>query len=189
VKNRAREIAGESIAVQERFTESCLEEVVRIAELVIGAIRGGRRVYVFGCGGSAADGQHLAGELVGRFRRERPGWPCVALSTDTSVLTAWANDYGWDTVYARQIQALAGEGDVAIGISTSGNSPVVVKAVEEADRLGARTVGLTGAGGGRLKDLCDICLRAPSDETPRIQECHGLAIHILCELVEAALTG
>jgi D-sedoheptulose 7-phosphate isomerase len=187
MRPKALEIARASILAKERFADECLDDLVRIAECMIETFRSGRSVYVMGCGGSAADSQHLAGELVGRFRRERTALPCVALTTDTSVLTAWTNDYEFETVFARQVEALAREGDLVIGISTSGNTEAVARALRTAREKGARTAALTGQGGGRVGQAADLCLAVPSAETPRVQECHVLAIHILCELVESAL--
>lgn len=187
MKARILTMIQESIETKQLFCAECVNDLETAARMIIDTFRAGRSVYVFGNGGSAADSQHLAGELVGRFRRERRALPCVALSTDTSVLTAWANDYAYETVFVRQVQAHVREGDLVIGISTSGNSRSVVDAVAEARRLGARTMGMTGAGGGKLAKQCDVCLKVPSKQTPRIQECHVLAIHILCELVEGAL--
>jgi D-sedoheptulose 7-phosphate isomerase len=158
--------------------------IERMARAMIAALRAGRSVYVMGNGGSAADAQHMAGELVGRFLMERRPLPCVALCTDTSVMTAIANDYGVEEVFRKQVQALARAGDVVIGISTSGNSRNVNLALEEARRLGATPLGLAGRGGGAMTTLCDVCLVVPSDHAPRIQEVHGTVIHILCLLVE-----
>ena len=147
--------------------------------------QGGKVVWL-GNGGSAADSQHLASELVGRFRRERSGLASLALTTDTSILTSVGNDYGFEHIFARQVEALCAPGDVLVAISTSGNSANVVRAVESARRLGIFTVGLLGGEGGRLGSLCDAVLLVPSKETPRIQEGHILIGHILCELIEAA---
>ncbi len=141
-------------------------------------------VFAFGNGGSAADAQHLAGELVGRFLLERAALPCVALSTDSSVMTCVGNDYGFERVFLRQVEALVREGDAVIGLSTSGSSTNVVAAVDEANARGALTVGLTGGSGGLLAERCDIAIVVPSQHTPRIQEVHGTVIHILCELIE-----
>ncbi|MGH9641616.1 MAG: SIS domain-containing protein, partial [Terriglobales bacterium] len=136
-------------------------------------------------GGSAADAQHLAAEFVGRYLKERSALPALALTANTSALTAIANDYAYDLVFARQVQAVGNRGDVAFGISTSGNSPNVVKAMEVAAATGLVTVGLTGASGGRLRCVVEHCLCVPSNDTPRIQECHILTGHILCEIIES----
>ncbi|AWK90207.1 D-sedoheptulose 7-phosphate isomerase [Azospirillum thermophilum] len=156
------------------------------AGLMIEGLRGGGKVLFCGNGGSAADSQHLAAELTGRYLHDRPPLAAVALTVDSSALTAIANDYSYDEVFARQVRALGRAGDVLVGISTSGNSRNVVAALEAARALGLRTVGLTGAGGGRMAELCDVCIRVPSTDTPRIQEMHIAAGHMLCELVETA---
>ena len=160
-------------------------EVIQEAALMCKeALETGHKVLFCGNGGSAADAQHLAAELVGRFVKERHSLPSIALTTDTSILTAIGNDYGYDQVFARQVQGLGQAGDVLVGISTSGNSPNVVKAVEEAKAKGLRTIAFTGQGGGRLAELCDVTLAVPSKVTARIQEMHILVGHILCELIE-----
>jgi len=157
--------------------------------VVLDGLSAGGTLYVLGNGGSAADAQHLAGELVGRFLMERRPLPCVALTTDTSVLTAVANDYGVQDVFLRQVKALVRRGDVVMGISTSGRSANVVRALREARRLGAATVGLTGRDGADMAQVCDAVVCVPSEETPRIQEAHQTIIHILCRLVERELSG
>jgi len=144
----------------------------------------GRKVLFMGNGGSAADAQHLAGELVSRFNYDRPGLASFALTVDTSVLTAIGNDYGYERLFARQVQACGQEGDVLIGMSTSGRSPNVMRAFEEARAKGLRTVALTGETGGDMLPLVDVCIRVPSTSTPRIQECHITLGHIVCGLVE-----
>lgn len=159
--------------------------VERMAEAVLAALRAGRRVYLCGNGGSAADSQHIAGEFVGRFMKERAPLPCVALSTDTSILTALGNDYSFDIVFERQVNALVEKGDVLIALSTSGNSTNVLRAVQAAKARGAVTLGFAGRGGGKLKELADLCLVAPADESARIQELHITAGHIVCDLVES----
>ncbi|MHC4479990.1 MAG: D-sedoheptulose-7-phosphate isomerase [Planctomycetota bacterium] len=186
--NRTEAILREAAAVHEALLplSSAIEEVAR---RIADTLAGGGALYVMGNGGSAADSQHLAGELVGRFLIEgRRPLPCCALSTDTSVLTSLANDYGIEEVFARQVAAFVREGDAVIGISTSGESANVLAAVEEARRRGALTIALTGRGGGALADRCDLAVVVPADETPRIQEAHGTIIHIWCELVEGALS-
>lgn len=167
---------------------SAAEQLAQVAVHIGNALQQGGKVLVFGNGGSAADAQHLAAELVGRFKMARKGLPAIALTTDTSILTAVANDYGFEQVFARQVQALAQRGDVLIGITTSGNSANVLQAFEQGRQIGAGLVALTGASGGRLAQQQDVLmLRAPSSDTPRIQEIHGLWIHILCDLVEKHL--
>lgn len=160
-------------------------DIEAIAGLMIDCLASGGRIFWLGNGGSAADSQHLASELVGRFERDRPGLASLALTTDSSALTAIGNDYGFDQIFARQVEALCRPGDLVIGISTSGNSPNVLRALEKARALGAKTAGFGGRGGGSLKGLVDACLIAPSDNTARIQEAHLLVGHILCDLVEA----
>ncbi|OYT71095.1 MAG: phosphoheptose isomerase [Chloracidobacterium sp. CP2_5A] len=161
--------------------------VADMAAKLIETLRRDGRVFLCGNGGSAADAQHLAAELVGRFLRDRRPLPAVALATDTSILTAVANDLGYAEVFARQVVALGRPGDLLIAISTSGNSPNVLRAAEAARRQRLTVLGLTGRAGGKLCALCDLCLRAPSDATPRIQEMHILVGHILCEAAERAL--
>jgi D-sedoheptulose 7-phosphate isomerase len=163
--------------------------IAELAQKVIDAFRAGRALYVMGNGGSAADAQHLAGEMVGRFLMERAPLPCQAFTTDTSILTAIGNDYSFDEVYAKQVQAFVRRGDAVLGISTSGNAANVVQAVREAKGLGAVTLGLTGRDGGLLAAECDLALVVEADATPRIQEAHATVIHILCELIEEALFG
>lgn len=158
--------------------------MARVAAVCIDALRRGNKILFAGNGGSAADAQHLAGELVSRFNYDRPGLPAFALTTDTSVLTAIGNDYGYEHLFARQIEAVGSRGDVFIGISTSGRSPNILKALEAARAKGVISVGLTGRGGGRMADLCDHCLHVPSDATPRIQEGHITIGHTLCWLIE-----
>lgn len=178
-----------SLAVKEEFLRTGLEPVIAAAQAMADAFAAGKKMLVFGNGGSAADAQHLAAELVNRFMLERPGLPCVALTTDTSIITAVANDYSFEDLFAKQLRALGAEGDVAMGISTSGNSPNVLKALMAARERGMVTIGMTGKNGGRLINLCDLTLVAPTEETPRIQEIHGLIVHLLCELVDYTLFG
>jgi D-sedoheptulose 7-phosphate isomerase len=173
--------------VYAEMADGLAETVVQAAEMLLQALRTGHRVYVCGDGGSAAQAQHVAGEFVGRFLKDRGPLPCVALTTDTSVLTAVANDYEFETVFARQVDALVGEGDVLWVLSTSGNSPNVLKAASAAARRGARLLGMTGRDGGHLKELCHVALCVPADSSPPVQEGHLALIHILCALVEQAM--
>lgn len=161
--------------------------MARVAAVCVEALRRGNKLLFAGNGGSAADAQHLAAELVSRFNYDRPGLPAFALTTDTSALTAIGNDYGFEHLFARQIEAVGMPGDVFFGISTSGRSPNVLKALEAARARGLITVGLTGRGGGRMPELCDHCLRASSDATPRIQEGHITIGHTLCWMIERHL--
>jgi D-sedoheptulose 7-phosphate isomerase len=158
--------------------------LAKVSEILVSALKQGNKVLLFGNGGSAADAQHIAAELVGRFAFDRPALPALALSVNTSCVTAIGNDYGFDQVFSRQIEALARPGDVAIGISTSGNSANVLRAMSTARKIGLHTIALTGRTGGNLKNTVDHCICVPSNETPRIQECHSLIGHIMSELVE-----
>jgi D-sedoheptulose 7-phosphate isomerase len=176
------------LEVHTRFVEACLPALTAAADALIAAYRAGHKALFFGNGGSAADAQHLAAEFLGRYLRQRAPLAALALHTNSSALTAIANDYGYEHVFTRQLEALAAPGDVAVGISTSGNSPNVIEALECARRLGLVTIALTGSSGGRLRGLADILIAVPSEETPRIQECHILAGHALCDAVEQALT-
>lgn len=156
----------------------------RIAGLLIGTLSSGRRVYLAGNGGSAADAQHIAAELVGRFKHPRQALPAIAMTTDTSVLLSIGNDFGFEEVFARQVEALVNPGDVFWALSTSGNSPNVVAATKVARSKQARIIGFTGRGGGQLKALCDECLCADHVSSDRIQETHALAYHLLCEAID-----
>lgn len=168
---------------------SHIEPIERIGALAIGALRSGGRILLCGNGGSAADAQHIAAELVGRFAHARRGLPAIALTTDSSALTSIGNDFGFDYVFARQVEALAREGDILIGISTSGNSRNVIEAVKVAREMGVTTIGLLGGSGGALKDMVDHALVVPSPDTPRIQECHILIGHIWCAMIDEAFRG
>jgi D-sedoheptulose 7-phosphate isomerase len=163
------------------------ELMAKAVGLSVAALRGGHKLHFAGNGGSAADAQHWAGELVSRFYYDRPGLPAIALTTDTSILTAIGNDYGYDYVFARQVEALGQEGDVLVAISTSGNSRNVVRAIEAARAKRMVVIGFTGQGGGQMAELCDLCFRVPSGETPRIQEGHEALGHLLCALIEAEM--
>lgn len=176
-----------SIQVHARFLDECMPALAEAAEALVSAYCSGKKALFFGNGGSAADAQHLAAEFLGRYLRERQPMPAAALNCNSSALTAIGNDYGYDQVFARQLEALACSGDVAVGISTSGNSPSVIEALRCARRLGLFTIGMTGASGGKMKDVVDVLIAVPSDETPRIQECHILAGHSLCNAVEEAV--
>jgi D-sedoheptulose 7-phosphate isomerase len=162
-------------------------EVARAASLCVEALRAGGRILFAGNGGSAADAQHLAGELVSRFNYDRPGLSGIALTTDTSALTAIGNDYGYDYLFARQVEALGRPGDVFVGISTSGNSPNVLRALDAARAGGLRTIGLCGRTGGLMKERCEVAICVPSDHTPRIQEGHIVIGHVICAIIEREL--
>ena len=170
-------------------TAALASDIARFAERAADCVAGGGRVFWMGNGGSAADCQHLAAELVGRFERERRGLPSIALTTDSSILTSVANDYGFESVFARQVEALCRDGDLLVGLSTSGNSANVLRAMERVTGRAVFRVGLTGAGGGRLAEVCDLCLAVPSRVTARVQEAHIVIGHIVCDLVERRVTG
>lgn len=182
---------AESVRVKQDILQN--EELVllikKISLTVIQGYRSGNKVLIAGNGGSAADAQHIAGEFVSRFYFDRPGLPAIALTTDTSILTAIGNDYGYENLFARQLQANGCKGDVFIGISTSGNSPNILKSLEICKEKGIISVGLTGETGGKMKDACDYCIKVPSMETPRIQEAHIMIGHIICAVVEEAIFG
>lgn len=162
-------------------------QIAQAASSCVDALRAGGKILFCGNGGSAADAQHWAGELVSRFYYDRPGLPAIALTTDTSILTAIGNDYGYDYTFARQVEALGREGDVLVAISTSGNSPNVLRAADAAKARGIRVIAFTGRGGGKLAPQADLCFRMPSDETPRIQEGHEFVGHLLCALIESEM--
>lgn len=160
------------------------ESILRAVALSVDALKGGNKLLFAGNGGSAADAQHWAGELVSRFYFDRPGLPAIALTTDTSILTAIGNDYGYDYVFARQVEALGRKGDVFFAISTSGNSKNILRAIEAARTIGINVIGFTGQSGGKMAELCDLCFRMPSSETPKIQEGHEFIGHLICGLIE-----
>jgi D-sedoheptulose 7-phosphate isomerase len=182
-----RRLAAESLALKQRFFAENAGLLLEVGTRLVQSLRAGGKVLAFGNGGSAADAQHLAGELVGRYLRDRPGLPAMALTTDTSVITAVGNDLGFDAVFRRQIEAHGRPGDVALGISTSGRSPNVVEALRLAREKGLLTIGLTGGGGGRLGGLVHYLIDVPSHDTPRIQEVHTMVVHVLCQVVEEGL--
>jgi len=185
-----RRLFAESARARDVFLEENADALARAVELVGDALAAERKVLLFGNGGSAADAQHIAAEFVGRFARERRALPALALTTDTSALTAIANDYGYEHVFARQVHALGVAGDVALAISTSGRSPNVLRAVEACRERGVRTIGLTGGDGGPLATMVDVSLRvSASTHSARIQETHILVGHVICELVDRRLFG
>jgi D-sedoheptulose 7-phosphate isomerase len=186
---KIKRIITESLEVKRKLLDECVEAIRETADAVSGTLKRKGGFYLFGNGGSAADAQHIACELQGRFLMERAAIPVVSFTTNTSTLTAVANDYGYDKVFSRQVDAFVKKGDVVLGISTSGNSPNVIEALSLARERGTVTIGFTGEGGGKMAELCDILLAVPSRSTPRIQEAHILAGHIVCELVEEALFG
>jgi D-sedoheptulose 7-phosphate isomerase len=160
-----------------------------IAGAITDALRNGRKLLIAGNGGSAADAQHIAAEIIGRYKFDRPAWPAIALTTDTSTLTAIANDYGFDRIFARQVEGLGQRGDVFIGITTSGSSPNVLAALQAARALGLVTVGMTGARGAAMASLCDYLLVAPIDETALVQQIHIMAAHAICDEIEQTLAS
>jgi D-sedoheptulose 7-phosphate isomerase len=184
-----RAAATESTDLQQRYFDANAGFILSVGRRIADALRSGSKVLTFGNGGSAADAQHFAAELVGRYLKERAAWPAIALTTDTSILTAVANDFGYDAVFLRQVEALGRKGDVAVGISTSGRSPNVVTALARAREMGLVTIGMTGNGGGALAGHVDYLIDVPSPATPRIQEVHALVIHVLCAIVEEAIAG
>lgn len=164
--------------------ESLAEDLQKAAQMAINTLKNGGKILLCGNGGSAADSQHIAAELTGRYKRERKGLCAIALTTDTSALTAISNDYGYDFVFSRQVEALARSGDLLLGISTSGNSKNVLNALKVAHEIGCQTLGFSGREGGEMRNLCDVLLISPSNDTARIQEMHILMGHILCDLIE-----
>ncbi|MFX1388597.1 MAG: SIS domain-containing protein [Promethearchaeota archaeon] len=181
-------ILDETIRIKEEI-KKLTPIIIEIAELIINAYRNKKKVILFGNGGSAADAQHIAAEFVGKFYKDRPSLPSLAFHTNTSVLTATANDYGYEFVFERQVSSFAEEGDIVIGLSTSGNSPNVIKGLLKAKELGAKTIGFTGQKSSKVEETADICLKIPSSDTPRIQEEHATVGHIICYLVEKELFG
>jgi D-sedoheptulose 7-phosphate isomerase len=182
VRRRRREC----IETLSNFTPALDERIAQAGNLLRGALASGRRVYAFGNGGSASDAEHFIAELVGRYLKERPGLPGQAFTVNSSTVTAIGNDYGYERVFERQVEAWVQPGDVVLGISTSGNSPNVLRGLEAARGKDARIIGLSGGQGGKLAALCDVALIVPSRDTPRIQEGHILILHTLAELVDQA---
>ncbi len=179
----------ESARLKEDFAYKYSEDIVNLGILMAKRLKMGYKILICGNGGSAADSQHFAAEIVGRFERERKGFPAIALTTDTSALTAIGNDYGFEHIFSRQVEALGQKGDILIGISTSGNSQNVIKAVEKAKELNLFTIGFLGKDGGKLKDLVDKAFIVESDNTARIQEVHLTLEHALCKIIDMYLTG
>ena len=180
-------VLKDAAAAHERMAERAMA-IVAAANAIAAALRNGRAILTFGNGGSAADAQHFAAEMVGRYERERKAWPAIALTTDTSALTAVGNDYGFERVFARQIEALGRDGDVAIGISTSGNSPNVLRGLEAANARGLTTIALTGRG-GEAGTIAAHHIAVNEARTSRVQEVHATVLHVICELVEQELNG
>ena len=185
--DRILRIVADSLETKRKFFDSKSRELERAAALLSAALKSGGKLLIFGNGGSAADAQHIAGELVNRFLKNRRGLPAIALTTDGGVLTCIGNDTGFENVFARQIEALGAEGDACLAISTSGQSANIIVACEQARSQGLKVIGLLGRDGGQVASLCDLALIVPSEDTQRIQETHNLVGHILCELIEAEL--
>ena len=189
MKEQAIKAFEESASVKQQFVRDHVDRIVQVVKLIATAFREGRKVLLFGNGGSATDAAHIAAEFVGRYHRERAPLPAIALATDIAAITCIANDYGYDELFARQIRAHGQKGDVAVAISTSGNSPNVLKGVEAARAVGLTTVAWTGGSGGKLAGMVDHPFVVPSKVTARIQESHITLGHVLCELVEDQLLG
>lgn len=187
LEEKIRAMAAESLDAKRRFFEQSSQDVARAAQMIVESMRAGGKLLIFGNGGSAADAQHIAAELAFKMGREREALPALALTTDTSLLTAIGNDRSFDFIFARQVQAIGRKGDIALAISTSGNSLNVIEAVKQAQAMEIGTIGLLGAGGGRVAPLVDLALIVPHSETPRIQEVHIAASHIICQLIEDEL--
>jgi len=183
------ELLEESAKIKEELCEQAseLEKIEKTAKAIVKALKNRRKVVLFGNGGSAADAQHIACELAGKFKKKRCGLPAISLTTNTSALTAIANDYGYDEVFSTQVEGIVNKGDIVVGISTSGKSSNVIKGIKAAKKRGAITIGLAGAQGAELAKVADICIRVPSNDTPRIQEAHITIGHIICQLVEERL--
>lgn len=179
----------ESITVKKEVLKTLVPKIEEAAGMMIAALKNGNKVMFCGNGGSAADSQHLAAELIGRFKQNRPALAAIALTTDTSIITALGNDFGFDTIFARQVEGLGKKGDILVGISTSGGSKNVVAAVKKSKELGVKTIALLGCGGGTLEKLVDLPLTVPSNNTPHIQESHITIGHVLCGLIEQELFG
>ena len=182
-------VIEEKQALLKKIQEGYLADVEAVGNMLAQILKSGGKILLAGNGGSAADAQHFAGEIVGRFTMERKSLPALSLCVDPSVMTCVANDYGYDQVFARQICGLGKSGDAFVAISTSGNSENLIKALTVAKQNGLKTVGLLGKGGGKIKSLCDHALVVPSDSTPRIQETHTLTVHILCQMIEQEIFG
>ncbi len=168
----------------QKVIETLEDDIEKASQMIVDALKNGNKILLSGNGGSAADAQHIAAELTGRYKTERRGLPGIALTTDTSALTAIGNDYGYDRVFDRQVEALANKGDILIGISTSGNSTNVINAFKVAKELGCKTIGLSGRDGGKFNDVCNLNIVVPSDNTPRIQEMHILIGHTICQIID-----
>ena len=183
------EILREASTLLETVRGIAPAQVLLAADMLVSALKSRNKVLVFGNGGSASDAEHLAAELVGRFARDRQGWPAVSLTADSSVVTAIGNDYGFDQIFARQVEALGRQGDIAFAISTSGKSANVIAGLEAAERGGLRRIALTGRDGGLLGRAAELQINVPHDSVPRVQEVHRTLLHVICELIERELAG
>ena len=189
MKKVIKELIHDSLSVKTELlnSDSIISSIDEVTKLCITCLKNGGKVILAGNGGSAADSQHIAAELVGRFYKNRKALPAIALTTDTSAITAIGNDFGFENIFSRQLEAIGKKNDIFIGISTSGNSKNILNAIELSHKLGIKTVGLTGAEGGEFKNICDITIKSPSDDIPRIQETHILIGHIICFIIEEHL--
>jgi len=187
MQTKIRNQIQESIRLKQSLSDELMEAMATVARQMVSCLQQGGKIAFCGNGGSAADSQHLAAELVGRYKRERKSWPAIAFTTNTSILSAIGNDYGFERIFARQVEGLLAKGDILMGISTSGNSGNILNAFQTAKEKNITTVAMTGVGGGKMKDVSDLLLAVPSSDTPRIQEVHIMIGHILCDLVEEAL--
>ena len=187
MKEKIKKIFNESIEVKHKSLDKNLDKIVLAVKEINRAVKNNKKILLFGNGGPAADSQHIAAEFIGRFKKERRAVGPVALTTDTSCLTALGNDYSFDIIFSRQIEGLGQKGDIAIGISTSGNSKNVIEGIKKAKDLGLKTITLTGCDGGKLAKISDISIIVPSNDTARIQESHSCIAHAICELVENSI--
>ncbi|MCK9594686.1 MAG: D-sedoheptulose 7-phosphate isomerase [Candidatus Omnitrophica bacterium] len=187
MRDRIKDLLLESIQVKEDLLRTRIDNIINIANLIIESLKKNGKVILFGNGGSASDSQHIAAELVGRFKKDRTALAAIALTTNTSILTSLANDYGYEIIFSRQIEALGQKNDIAIGISTSGKAKNVAAGIKQAKKMGIKTVALTGGDGGELIKLADVSLMVPSSVTARVQEAHITIGHIVCEMAEQAL--
>lgn len=187
MRDKIKDIVLENIQIKEELLRRSIDQIIEITELIIACLKKNGKVILFGNGGSAGDCQHIASEFVGRFKKNRVALPAIALTTNTSILTALANDYGYDIVFSKQLEALGKKNDIVIGISTSGRAKNVISGIKQAKKMGLKTIALTGGDGGELVKLADLSLIVASSVTPRIQEAHITIGHIICELVEEAV--
>lgn len=187
MRDKIKDIFMESIHIKEELLRNNIGQIIEIADMAIDSLKKGGKVIIFGNGGSASDSQHIAAELVGRFKKDRTPLAAIALTTNTAILTSLANDYGYEVIFAKQVEALGGKNDIVIGISTSGKAKNVIQGIKQAAKMGLKTVILTGGDGGELAKVADVSLLVPSSITARIQEAHITIGHIICEMIEEAL--